>query len=88
MSVFTEAGWTVADKDEQARSDINLESLKTLMTPFKATGKVTPGNASGLNDGAAVSLLMSGDKCREYSIKPKMKMIGSAFVGVDPSIMG
>lgn len=88
MATFTPDGWKVAYKDEQARSDATLEGMKNLPTPFKANGKVTPGNASGLNDGAAVSLLMSGDKCRELGIKPKMKLIGYAFEGVDPSVMG
>lgn len=88
MSVFTKDGWTVAQKDEQARADITLEGMESLPTPFKAAGKVTPANASGLNDGACVSLLMSREKCKAYGVKPKMRMIGSAFVGVDPSIMG
>ncbi len=88
MSVFTPNGWKVADKDEQPRADITLEKMANLKTPFKVGGKVTPGNASGLNDGAAASLLMSGEKCKALGIKPKMRMIGSAFVGVDPSIMG
>ena len=88
MSVFSPEGWKVITKDEQARADITMEGMKSLRTPFKAAGKVTPGNASGLNDGAAVSLLMSGGKCQEFDVKPKMRMIGSSFVGVDPAIMG
>jgi acetyl-CoA acyltransferase len=88
MAVFTKEGWTVADRDEQARADISLEGMKSLKTPFKPAGKVTPGNASGLNDGACVSLLLSGEKCRALGVQPKMRLVGSAFVGVDPSIMG
>jgi len=88
MAVFTPNGWVVADKDEQARRGATLEGMRKLKTPFKKAGRVTPGNASGLNDGACVSLLMSGAKCKELGIKPKMRFIGAGFVGVDPSIMG
>ncbi|MCP4109561.1 MAG: thiolase family protein [Desulfobacteraceae bacterium] len=88
MAVFTQNGWRVADRDEQARAETTLEGLKGLKTPFKSAGKVTAGNSSGLNDGAAGSLLMSGEKCKELGIKPKMRLIGYSFVGVDPSIMG
>lgn len=88
MAVFTPDGWKVADCDQQARPDVTLEGMKTLKTPFKAAGKVTAGNSSGLNDGATVSLLMSGEKCKALGIQPKMRLAGYAFVGVDPSIMG
>jgi len=89
MTVFTPAGWRVADRDEQAKRGTTLESIKNLRKfPFKAEGHVTAANASGLNDGACVSLLMSGQKCKALGIKPKMKFVGAAFVGVDPSIMG
>ncbi|HOO38191.1 MAG TPA: thiolase family protein [Deltaproteobacteria bacterium] len=88
MSVFTPDGWKVANKDEQARRGATIEGMRNLKTPFKKAGRVTAGNSSGLNDGACVSLLMSGAKCKEYGIKPKMRYIGAAFVGVDASIMG
>lgn len=88
MSVFTPNGWTVADHDEQARRGATLEGMANLRTPFKPAGKVTAGNSSGLNDGATASLIMSGAKCKELGVKPKMRMIGYAFAGVDPSIMG
>ncbi|MBN1635548.1 MAG: thiolase family protein [Deltaproteobacteria bacterium] len=88
MAVFTSNGWKIADRDEQARRGATIEGLRTLKTPFKPAGKVTAGNSSGLNDGASVSLIMSGEKCKELGIKPKMRLIGFAFEGVDPSIMG
>ena len=89
MTVFSPTGWKVADRDEQAKRGTTLESIKSLRKfPFKAEGHVTAANASGLNDGACVSLLMSGKRCKELGIKPKMKFVGAAFVGVDPSIMG
>ncbi len=62
--------------------------MKSLKSPFKSAGKVTAGNSSGLNDGASGSLIMSGEKCKELGIQPKMRLIGYAFEGVDPSIMG
>jgi len=89
MTVFTPQGWKVANFDEQAKRGTTLESIKNLRRfPFKAEGHVTPANASGLNDGACVSLLMSGEKCKELGIKPKMRFIGASFIGVDPTVMG
>jgi len=89
MTVFSPTGWKVANYDEQAKRGTTLESIKGLRKfPFKAEGRVTAANASGLNDGACASLLMSGKKCKEFGIKPKMKFVGAAFVGVDASIMG
>ncbi|MGB5218474.1 MAG: thiolase family protein [Smithella sp.] len=89
MTVFSPNGWKVANYDEQAKRGTTMESIKNLRKfPFRAEGRVTPANASGLNDGACVSLLMSGKRCKELGIKPKMKFVGAGFVGVDPSIMG
>jgi len=88
MAVFTSNGWQVTERDQQARIDVTLESMKSLKSPFKSSGKVTAGNSSGLNDGASGSLIISGEKCRELGIQPKMRLIGYAFEGVDPSIMG
>jgi len=88
MAVFTPNGWKIADRDEQARRGATIEGMRALKTPFKPEGKVTAGNSSGLNDGASVALMMSGEKCKELGIKPKMRLIGYAFEGVDPSIMG
>jgi len=89
MTVFTPNGWKVANYDEQAKRGTTLESIKNFRKfPFKAEGRVTAANASGLNDGACVSLLMSGQKCKELGIQPKMKFVGAAFIGVDPTIMG
>ena len=52
MAVFTDDGWTVADRDEFLRPDTSLEGLATLRTPFRAGGRVTAGNSAGLTDGA------------------------------------
>ncbi|MBM3299703.1 MAG: thiolase family protein, partial [Deltaproteobacteria bacterium] len=88
MTVYTKSGWVVADKDEQPRPETTLEGLATLKTPFRVMGKVTAGNSSGLNDGAAGALLMSKDKAEELGIEPKMEMVSFAYAGVKPEVMG
>jgi acetyl-CoA acyltransferase len=71
------------------RPETTLEGLAGLRTPFReAGGSVTPGNASGLNDGACVVLMMSGRKASELGVKPKMRWVSSAVAAVDPRIMG
>jgi acetyl-CoA acyltransferase len=88
MTVYTREGWMVADRDQQPRPDTTMEGLRDLKTPFRAQGKVTPGNASGLNDGAAGVLLMSADKAAEIGAVPRMRLKGYAYSGVKPEIMG
>ncbi len=88
MTVYTKEGWEVADRDQQPRPDTTLEGLAELKTPFRAKGRVTAGNSSGLNDGASGVLLMSLDKARELGLTPKMRLVGFAYAGVRPEIMG
>jgi acetyl-CoA acyltransferase len=88
MTVYTKEGWIVADTDQQPRSETTMDGLKTLKTPFRTMGKVTAGNSSGLNDGASGVLLMSADKAKELGVKPKMRLVGYAYAGVRPEIMG
>lgn len=88
MTVYTREGWMVADRDEQPRPETTLEGLRELKTPFRNQGRVTAGNSSGLNDGACGLLLMSVDKARELGLKPRMRLVGYAFAGVEPEIMG
>jgi len=79
----------LADKDQQPRPGTTMEGLAGLKTPFRETGgRVTAGNASGLNDGAAVVLLMSRAKADELGLQPKMRWVASAVAGVDPTVMG
>ena len=59
MSVFTDTGWTMADRDEFLRPDTTLEGLAALSTPFRAAGRVTAGNSAGLTDGATAAILAS-----------------------------
>jgi len=84
----SEATKVLADKDQQPRPDTSMESLAGLKTVFRENGRVTAGNASGLNDGAGVVLLMSERKAREWGLQPKMRWVASAVAGVDPTIMG
>jgi acetyl-CoA acyltransferase len=88
MTVYTKDGWTVADKDEQPRPETTLEGLGKLKTPFRVMGRVTAGNSSGLNDGAAGCILMAKDVAEELGIQPKMKLVSFAYAGVKPEIMG
>lgn len=88
MTVYTNEGWMVVDKDQQPRPETTMEGLTNLKTPFRAQGKVTAGNASGLNDGACGTLLMTAEKAKELKLKPKMRMVGYAYVGVPAEIMG
>jgi acetyl-CoA acyltransferase len=88
MTVYTKDGWVVADTDEQPRPETTMEGLANLRTPFRVMGKVTAGNSSGLNDGAAAALLMSKEKAEELGIEPKMQLKAFAYAGVRPEIMG
>ena len=78
----------MADRDQPPRPTTTLEGLGTLKTPFKEGGRVTAGNASGLNDGACAVLLMNEDKALELGLKPKMRWVASAVAAVDPTVMG
>ncbi|MDD3473704.1 MAG: thiolase family protein [Syntrophaceae bacterium] len=88
MTVYTKNGWVVADKDEQPRPETTLEGLGKLKTPFRVMGKVTAGNSSGLNDGAAGCILMTAEKAEELGLQPKMELRAFAYAGVKPEIMG
>jgi len=74
--------------DEHPRSGITLERLTKLKPSFKSNGTVTPGNASGINDGAAAIVLMSKNEAQKRDLKPLGKIISWATCGVDPSLMG
>ncbi len=76
------------DKDEHPRKDLKIKDLKKLETVFKNNGTVTPGNSSGINDGAAVLLLSDLKEAEKKSIKPLAKIVSWASVGVEPSLMG
>jgi acetyl-CoA acyltransferase len=83
-----EMGWGIATVDEPPRPTTTMEGLATLKTPFRAAGRVTPGNSSGLNDGATAALLASEDKAKELGLTIKAKLVSYAFAGVEPEVMG
>ena len=83
-----EAGWGVATVDEPPRPQTTLEALAALKTPFRAAGRVTAGNAAGLNDGATAAILASEEKAKELNLPIKAKLVSFAFAGIEPEIMG
>ena len=78
------------DRDEHPRPETTLEDLARLKPAFKrdASGSVTAGNSSGINDGAAALLVTSEARARELGLRPVARLIASASAGVDPSVMG
>ena len=76
------------EQDEHPRENTSIEKLSELKTTFKKDGTVTPGNSSGINDGAAAVCLMTFENVKKKKIKPLAKIVSWAQCGVDPSIMG
>ena len=76
------------EKDEHPRKDLNKSDLGKLKAVFLKDGTVTPGNSSGINDGAAALLLTTFEEAKKRSIQPLVKIISWASVGVDPTLMG
>jgi acetyl-CoA acyltransferase len=83
-----EAGYGLVVKDEPPRPGTTMEDLATLKTPFRPHGRVTPGNAAGLNDGATGCILANAAVAAELGLPIKMRMVGFGFVGVEPEVMG
>ena len=83
-----ELGWGIATVDEPPRPGTTMEALAALKTPFRPAGRVTAGNAAGLNDGATVSLLASEDFAKEKGLSVKARLVTFAFAGVEPEVMG
>jgi acetyl-CoA acyltransferase len=88
MSVFTDEGWTVADRDQFLRPETTMDALASLRTPFRAGGRVTAGNSAGLTDGATAALLASESAAAELGLEPKMRLVAFAYAGVEPELMG
>ncbi|MEU4688025.1 thiolase family protein [Actinoplanes sp. NPDC023714] len=82
-----EQGWGLATVDEAPR-ETSMEKLATLKTPFRPHGKITAGNAAGLNDGATAALLADEATARELGLPVAMRLVSYAYVGVEPEIMG
>ena len=81
-------GWGLATEDEPPRPGTTVEDLAQLKTPFRTAGRISAGNAAGLNDGATACILAGEDTAAELGLPVGMRMIGFAFQGVDPAVMG
>jgi acetyl-CoA C-acetyltransferase len=88
VTVKTRKDETIVDKDEYIRFGANIDAMSRMRAAFTRDGTVTAANASGLNDGAAATLLMSADEAERRGITPLARIASYATAGVDPSIMG
>jgi acetyl-CoA acyltransferase len=88
MTVWSPEGWRVVEQDEHPRAGTSLDDLSSLRSPFRPGGRVTAGNAAGLNDGAACVLLASPEAARAAGARPRMRLLDFAFAGVEPETMG
>lgn len=83
-----ENGWGLATADEPPRPGTTVEDLAKLKTPFRPHGRITAGNAAGLNDGATGCILAEEETARELGLPVGMRMVGYSFLGVEPEVMG
>lgn len=88
VTISTRKGDVVVDQDEYIRHGATIEAMEKLKPAFVKDGSVTAANASGINDGAAALVLMSGDEARARGLEPLARIASWATAGVDPSIMG
>ena len=88
VTVKTRKGDVIVADDEFIRHDANIEGMRKLRPAFSKDGTVTAGNASGINDGAAAVVLMSGAEAAKRGVKPLARIVSFATAGVDPAIMG
>jgi acetyl-CoA acyltransferase len=89
MAIRTkELGWGWATKDEPPRPSTTVESLAGLKTPFRAHGRVTAGNSSGINDGATGAIIAAEEVAAELGLTAKMRLVDFSFAGVEPEVMG
>jgi 3-oxoadipyl-CoA thiolase len=79
----------VVERDEHPRADSSIEALTRLKPAFKTDGgTVTPGNSSGINDGASAVLLVEAERARALGLRPMARVVSTAIAGVDPALMG
>jgi acetyl-CoA C-acetyltransferase len=88
IEINTRKGMVRFDVDEHVRPKTTMEGLAKLKSAFKKDGMVTPGNASGINDGAAAVVLASGAKVKSLKLTPLARLVSYAHAGVDPAFMG
>jgi acetyl-CoA acyltransferase len=83
-----EQGYGLATRDEPPRPGTTVEALAGLKTPFRPHGRVTAGNAAGLNDGATGCILAAEEVAAELGLPARMRLVDYAFAGVEPEVMG
>lgn len=88
VPVKMEKSELIVDTDEGPRVDTSIEKLNSLRPSFKEDGMVTPGNASGVNDGAAAVVLASAAAVKAYDLQPLAEWVDASLVGLDPAMMG
>jgi len=88
IEIKSRKGTIVFDTDEHPREDVSLEAMSAMKPVFKKDGSVTPANASGINDGASMTVLMNRERAEKEGRKPLARLVSYARAGVDPSIMG
>ena len=88
LAVFSDDGWKVAERDEFLRPDTSMDGLAALKPAFRAGGRVTAGNSAGLTDGATAAYLAAEDTVAELGLSPKLRLVGFAYAGVEPHLMG
>jgi acetyl-CoA acyltransferase len=88
VAVRTDEGWNLATRDEVMRPETTMEGLAALKTPFRPGGRITAGNAAGLNDGATASIIASEAAATELGLPVRMRLVSFAFAGVEPEVMG
>ena len=88
VKVTTRKGDVLVDTDEYPKHGTTIETLAKLRPAFDKNGTVTAGNASGINDGAAATVLMSDEEARRRGVRPLARIVSWATAGVDPAVMG
>jgi acetyl-CoA acyltransferase len=88
MATLGHEGWRIADRDEFLRPGTTVEALAELRAPFRVGGRVTAGNSAGLTDGATACLLAAQETADELGLEPTMRLVGFAYAGVEPHLMG
>lgn len=88
LAVFSDDGWKLAERDEFLRPDTSLDGLAALKPAFRAGGRVTAGNSAGLTDGATAAFLAAEEVVGELGLEPKLRLVGYAYSGVEPHLMG
>jgi acetyl-CoA C-acetyltransferase len=88
MSVASRKGTVITTRDEGVRADSRLEALQLLKPVFQPDGTVTAGNASSLNDGAAMLLVCDADYAQTHNLQPLAEILSYSCTGVDPALMG